>query len=376
MSEFRTPVTNIKAINPHPNPAVERLEIATVFDFNVVIRKDQYKVGDTVVYVQIDSILPFELESKIFGPNSKIKLNKGRVRQIRIQQFASQGMLLDLKDLESYNLGELEEGKNLAEILGITKYEPPQPDFQSNEPRVKKERNKSYENPYFHQYGGLENQKFYPDLFVDGQEVVYEVKIHGTNGRASMLPYKIKGFFDKVRKFFGILPKYQFCYGSNTVQLQTKSYTGFYDENVYAEACRKYFIQDKLEPNETVYFEIYGAKIQKNYMYDCDPGERKIFVFDVKILSDDKMSTRWLSVDELTAWCKDRDLPMIPILYRGQHSKELAKEYTKGSCIGGQKVREGIVIRDPNETVSLIGKKALKLLSEDYLDDKNNSDFH
>jgi hypothetical protein len=110
-------------------------------------------------------------------------------------------------------------------------------------------------------------------------------------------------------------------------------------------------------------------------MYDCEPGERKIVVFDVKILADDKKSTRWLSVDELKIWAQERDLPLVPELYRGPHSKELAEQYTKGSCLGGQKVREGIVIRDPNETVSFFGKKYLKLLSTEYLD-QNNTEFH
>jgi RNA ligase (TIGR02306 family) len=371
-SDFRVPVTQIKAINKHPNPKVERLEVATVFDFNVIVRKGQYKVGDTVIYVPIDSLLPGLLEATIFGPDSKIKLNNSRVRQIRIQGFPSQGMLIPPKSL---GLGELEEGQDLSEKLGITKYEPHVPDFQANGPKTKKERNKVWENPYFHQYNGLANFKYYSDTFVEGQEVVYEAKIHGTNARAAKLPYTPKTLWQRFIKWIGRAPEYQFCYGSNSVQLQAKSYTGFYTDNVYAEACKQYDIQNKIKPNETVYFEIYGQSIQKGYMYDCQEGERKIVVFDVKILADDKQSTRWLSVDERHAWCKERGLPEVPELFRGPHYKDLAKSHTLGNCMGGQKIREGIVIRDPNETVCYYGKKFLKLLSEKYLD-QNNSDFH
>lgn len=375
--EFRVPVTVIKDIFPHPNTKVERLEIAVVFGFNVVVRKNQYRKNQTVIYVPIDSILPKDLEAQIFGQDSKIKLTKGRIKQIRIQQFASQGLIVNTEDIRALhtNLGMLEEGQNLAEILGIKKYDPPAPDYQANGPKVKKERNRAYENPYFHSYGGIENAKWYPDIFTPGQEVVYQIKVHGSNGRAGLLPYVAKSWFEKLRLWLGILPTHQFTYGSNTVQLQSKSYNGFYDENVYAEACKNYGIKEKLKENETVYFEIYGAKIQKDYMYDCEPGQRKILVFDVKVLAEDKKSTRWLSVDELTVWCKERDLPMVPFVYRGPHDPVLAKEYTKGKCIGGQKVREGIVIRDPNETVSYFGKKWLKLLSEAYLD-LDGSDFH
>lgn len=370
---FRVPVTKIKALHPHPNPKVERLEIATVFDFNVVVRKNQYKLNDTVIYVPIDSVLTTELEAKIFGPNSKIKLNKSRVRQIRIQQFPSQGMLIDPTDT---GLTDLEEGQNLAEVLKITKYEPELPDYQENTTKVKKERNKSYENPYFHQYGGLLNVKWYPEIFVEGQEVVYQEKIHGSNGRASLSPNVPKTLLQKIIHFLGLTPKHTFCYGSNTVQLQAKSYTGYYDNNIYGEMCKKYDIANKLKPNETVYFEIYGDGIQKGYTYGCAQGERKIVVFDVKVLSQDQKSTQWLNANEVEAWCKERDLPMVPIIYKGPHSKEKAKECTLGnSLIGEQLIREGIVIKDPNETVNFIGKKFLKQLSEDYLD-LDTSDFH
>lgn len=324
MSTFRVPVAQVKEVNKHPN--ADRLSIYNVFDFQVVGGLEQFKPGSTVIYIPIDAILPHELEAKIFGADSKIKLTKSRVRQIRIRNFASQGLLIDP---DKIGLTNLEEGQDVSELLGITKYEPPLPDFQQNGPRVKKERNRSWENPYFHEYGGLENFKFYSDTFIDGQEVVYTEKIHGTNSRAGLLPYTPKTIWQKLIKLVGLAPKYQFTYGSNCVQLQSKSYTGFYDENIYAEACKKYNIADKLKPHETVYFEIYGEGVQKGFMYDAKKNERRIVIFDVKVLAEDKKSTRWLTHDELVKWCEERQLPMVPILYRGPHSKELAKHHTR-----------------------------------------------
>lgn len=374
--EFIVPITKIVEKQAHPN--ADRLEFVKVFDFNVIVRKDLYQVGDTVTYVPIDSILPPDLEMKIFGEDSKIKLTKGRIKQIRIRGHASQGMLIKMDDIQEYFKELPTIGDNIASILSITKYEPPAPSFASNQPGVKKERNRKWENPYFHTYGGLQNWKYYAnsDLFPEGSEVVYQEKIHGTNGRASLSPTVVKTLWQKVLRFFRRLPDYQFCYGSNNVQLQFKRYTGWYGDNIYAEACKKYNLELKLQPNETVYFEIFGSGIQKGYTYGHKDGEQSIVVFDVKVLSDDKKSTRWLSVDELTQWCKERFLPIVPLLYRGPHSKELAPFYTKGdSAIGGQKIREGIVIRDPNQTECFYGKKIFKLLSEEYLDG-DQTDFH
>ena len=64
-SNFRVPISIIKEINNHPN--ADRLEVAKVYDFNVIVKKGQYKIGDTVIYVPIDSILPKNLEEKIIN---------------------------------------------------------------------------------------------------------------------------------------------------------------------------------------------------------------------------------------------------------------------------------------------------------------------
>lgn len=369
--EFRVSVTKILAIGPHSN--ADKLEIARVFDFAVIVRKGQYKINDSIIYVPIDSLLPQELEVKIFGPDSKIKLNKGRVKQIRIRGIASQGMLVDINDT---GLTDLTEGDNVAELLGITKYEPEAPNFDSNLPKVRKECNRVNENPYFHMYGGLQNIKYYPDMFPEGSEVVYQEKIHGSNFRAGMLPASPKNLWQKFLKLIGKFPAYEFCYGSNMVQRQEKRHTAtYYGDDVYYQMVKKYDLENKLLPGETLYAELFGPGIQKNYSYGFT--ELDIVVFDVKVLAADKKSNQWLSPDQVKEFCNQRGLPMVPELYRGPHSKELQQGYTKGpSMIGDQTIREGIVIRDPQSTECYAGKKMFKLLSEDYLDLKDGSDFH
>ena len=90
-SGYKVPLTTIKEIKSHPN--ADRLDIAVVYGFEVVIGKDGYKVGDKVLYIPIDSIIPIDLERELFPEDSKIKLSRSRVKQIRIRKFPSQGML-------------------------------------------------------------------------------------------------------------------------------------------------------------------------------------------------------------------------------------------------------------------------------------------
>lgn len=373
ISNFRVPVTKVLEIGRHSN--AERLELARVFDFVVVVQKGRYKVGDTVLYIPVDSTLPNMVESKIFGPDSKIKLNKSRVRQIRIRGLASQGMLVDPSE---FDLKGLTEGDDLSAKLGITKYEPPAVN-ENPATRVKKERNRYFENPYFHQYGGLVNIKWHPDLFTEGQEVVFQEKIHGTNFRCGWLPKEPKTLWQKFLKFIGKFPEQEFCFGSNSVQRQHNDKKGtktYYGEDIYHTAVVKYQLKEKLGPNQILYGEIYGEGIQKNYSYGTK--EHKLVVFDVKTLAEDRKSNQWLTVDQVEEFCKQRSLPTVPELYRGPYSKELAKQYTLGNSVlaPSQKVREGITIRDPKETMCYAGKKIFKLISEDFLDDKHNSDFH
>lgn len=371
-TSFRVPVTKIKEVMKHPN--ADRLSIYKVFDFNVVGGLDQYAVGQTCVYVPIDAILSQWLEEKLFRPDSKIKLTKSRIKQIRIRGAVSQGMLITMDDVKEKLKKIPDEADDISELLGITKYEPPTPSFQQND-KGPKSRNKPKENPYFHKYDGLQNYKYYNELFVEGQPVVYEEKIHGTHLRAGKLPFVAKTWWEKVKGYFGFNPEFEFCWGSNNVQLQQrKKYKGYYEDDIYTKAVKKYGLELALNKNEVVYCELFGPGIQKDYDYGLT--EHQIVVFDIKVLADDRKSWRWLTVDEKSAWCQETGLPQTPILYRGPHFKDLAYTYTKGSStIGTQKIREGIVIRDPAETTSYMGKKFVKYISEDYLD-LDNTDFH
>ena len=121
---YKVPYTSILDVQPHGN--ADRLEVATVFGFQVVVNKGRYKVGDKAVYIPIDSILPELLEYKLFPPDAKIKLHHHRVRQIKIRGLASQGMLIAPSEIEHIVSAKyLKDEQDLKLILGVTKYEPP-----------------------------------------------------------------------------------------------------------------------------------------------------------------------------------------------------------------------------------------------------------
>jgi len=374
-SEYKVPLTTIKEIKVHDNAT--SLEIAVVYGFEVIVGKGQYKVGDKVIYIPPDSIITQELENTLFGPDSKIKLNKHRIKQIKIRGKYSQGMLVSPDDLGPLWTEErLRDGleDDFAEELGIIKYQPPQAHYQTG---TVKKRDKKNENPYFHKYGGIDNFKWYPELFQEGEMVSITEKIHGSNIRFGYVPYVANNLWRKFLKLLKLTPSYEWVYGSNNVQYQQKfnKQTGYYGTDVYGAVLSKYNAKDKVEHGEIWYGELYGDGIQGGYNYGCKNGEHKLVVFDLK--HQNGTDAKYVDAQIFADIAKERGFEVAPELYRGPFNIDQAKALTTGDSVlvPTQKVREGVVIKPLIEQESTIGRKLLKLISEKYLE-KDQTEFH
>lgn len=371
-SLFKCPITTILRLEKHPN--ADRLELAFCYGFQVIVQKDKYKVGDKILYVPIDSLLPQWLEDKLFPPDSKITIKHHRIRQIRIRKIASQGMIVNLDDIaEKVNPEYLQLEQDVSTILGITKYEPPS--FKEKGPRISTPRNKPLENHRFHKYGGIDNIKWYPTLF-DGQEVIIQEKLHGSNCRASYAKSQANTLWKKILKFFGRLPAYEYCWGSNNVQLQHRpGDRGFYGEDVYGSVLRKVDAFSKLKQGETIYGELIGPGIQKGYEYGHK--EHHFVLFDVKVEKEDG-TQEYLDPEEVEAYAKERGFDFVPVLYRGIFNMEFAKQLATGNSAyyPAEKVKEGCVVKIRTGYGQNGSKQALKMINEKYLDDTSNTDNH
>jgi len=364
MSELIVEVVEIDKIENHPN--ADRLDMATVKGWQCVVKKDAFKAGDKGLYIPIDSILPIELEEMIFGPESKVKLSKSRVKTIKLRGAISQGLLvgLDVVGLSS----NLEIGTDLKEELKISKYEPPVGRQQGlmggyKVPKIV--------NENFKKYTSIENVKNYIRLFKDGEEVSVTEKIHGTNFRAGYVPREFNTMWKKVLRFFGVLSEYEFVYGSHNVQLQNSVSVKSESTNVYLEAVKRDRLSEILKPGEVIYGEIYGSSVQKNYIYGCEEGQRKTVYFDLMINGE------YQEPDAFFAWCAKNNIPTSPELYRGPFDFEKIKGLLKGNSVmvPSQKIIEGGVCKAVDKTSSIIGRKVLKFINDDYLL-KDNTEFH
>ena len=374
MNTHPVEVVTIDEIYPHPH--ADRLECARVNAWQTIVRKGEYKAGDKAVYVPIDSVLSPALDAILFPPTAKVKLHNRRVRSIRLRGELSQGILInvrrsrnldDLTVLSRYpDLERMKVGKDVAEYLGITKYEPPTPRYQQFGKRG------SYKNnPHFAQYTDIQNFKHFPDLFEEGESVSVTVKLHGTSARYGIVPRNPHrfGWATKLLQRFG-WATHEFVYGSRRVQLQTGG-SLYYSSDVYAEAAKRQGLDSRLRPGEVVYGEIVGPGIQKGFTYGF--AKPTFFAYDVMV------DGVYLNPPEFWEWCKERDVWRVPLMYLGEYDKARVMEIASGESIiapDTQPVIEGVVIKPNTEkTHPRIGRKVLKLVNDEYLMSKS-TEYH
>jgi len=352
-------VTEVKAIE-----GADNIELAVVGGWNTITRKGEYQVGAKVVVATTDAVIP-EALSELMGVTSYLRKGQ-RVRTVKLRGVYSECLLIPFKFLAPKALEKnVKAGHDMMEILGVNKFEPPVKQIQLASGRKIKYK----DNPNFGVYYKFPNLKNVTGMFTEEDNVEITRKIHGTNARYGIVKKLKLTFWDKVKKFFGLADKwidYEFVVGSHNVEKGSDS-QGFYDTNVWYQIADKYEIKKrlweyvKMNPNIgdgiTIYGEIYGAGIQKNYEYGLT--EIEFVGFDVK------EDGEYLSPISATLMIKHQlDLPYVEILHFGNWSQEVQDKFVFNNFIPGTKVpHEGIVIKE----WSGARNKVAKVINPDYL---------
>lgn len=361
MSTLKVEVVRVESVLPHPN--ANRLEIAQIKGWQCIVGKGSFQPGQLGVYFPIDSLLPEALEAVIFK-DTKIKLDKHRVKTIKLRGAISQGLLVQGKDID-VKIRVTDEGKDLTNKLGVTKYEPPAE--RTHQYQLMASRKQV--NPHFHKYSDIENWKNYPHLFEPGEPIWVLEKIHGSNFRAGWVPRHGSQIKHLWKSFWAWLNKqpthrgYEFVYGSHNVQLQDKpsNHQTWHGGNIYYEMVEKYDLRNQLDPGEVVYGEVYGDEVQPGYMYDCQPGERKMRVFDMQV------NGAWVPHDEVVWRCHSRGILLVPIDASNTYQEDAIRSQVNAPSQLGAEIREGIVIKPKLEHNCWMGRKILKWKSDEFL---------
>jgi len=126
MTTDRKLASVVKIVDIQPIPGADAIVVATVKGWKVVVKVNEYKVGDLAVYYEIDSFLPIRPQFEFLRKSSFKRMGSSegfRLKTIRLRGQISQGLLTPIPE----GISNPKEGDDLTEALDIVKYEPPIP---------------------------------------------------------------------------------------------------------------------------------------------------------------------------------------------------------------------------------------------------------
>ena len=344
----------------HSHDNADALELAQIegTDYQAVVRKGEFNSGDIAIYIPESAIVPETLLREMglegalaggtVGPDGK-KL-KDRVKAVRLRGALSQGLVYR-PDMTSHyrDVIPLEEGTDYAELLGISKYSPPIPINMAG-------RLEPVDG--LRTYTDIENIKRFPEVLVDGEEVICAEKLHGTCTVVALIDGQLavssKG---NAGKGLGII---------RDTDEEGKTI------NVYWRMAERYDLESKLQMLSEPYLldstriHIYGETLGvQDLLYGLPKGELEFRAFDIRV------DEQFLDYDQLVDVCRVMTIPTVPVLYRGPFNREAVEAAATGrETFSGSEshVREGVVVRPVAERRDPeLGRVILKVISPDYL---------
>jgi RNA ligase (TIGR02306 family) len=378
MSTFSVPVVRIGSIEKHPN--ADTLSLTKVEGESVVIRTGDFHEGDLAVYVPVDAVVPETV------PGTEFLGKHRRIRAARLRGIYSEGLLLPLKSVGEFFIGL--EGEDVAQRLGIVKYEDAVPESMGGggpgasvrhggqEERAPRDPMPVYD---------IESGKKYGHLLNEGEEVVITEKLHGTNARYARLENQdgdsqlFVGSRNKLwRNPFEPLTLRERL--SSWLFHHTKTWKRSFGRparslkpNIYWEVAARYgFTVDDLPEGFVLYGEIFGQV--QDLKYGAGQGEVWLRIFDIY----DALYGEWLDWDDVVDFCDSLGLETVPVLYRGPWSPDLVEKFVGGKSVLDEKtIREGIVVK-PAETreADHFGRVIVKYISEAYKLRKGGTELH
>jgi RNA ligase (TIGR02306 family) len=325
-----------------PIEGADKIELAIIDGWKVVVAKDVgHKVGDKVVYCEIDSFLPIKDEFEFLRKSSYKKMSDGsegfRLKTIKLRGQISQGLILPLSLIEYTNVN-FEVGMDVTLMLGITKYEPPIPAelagkvkglFPSFIQKTDEERVQNLSVDY-EQWKVQSKHKFYVTEKLDGTSATFYVK----DGE------------------FGVCSR-------NLELLETEG-------NTFWKVARELDLENKMKSlgkNISLQGELIGEGIQGN-PYGVKGHTVRFFTgFDI-----DKYQK--IHFIELTVMLMEMGLQYVPVLNQEfgfilPDTVEAMLQYAEGKSILNDKTeREGVVVRSMDGTISFKAISNKFLLSE------------
>ena len=334
-------LATVRIINDiQPIDGADMIELAIVDGWKVVVAKNVvHKVGDMVIYCEIDSFLPIKEEFEFLRKSSYKKMGDQegfRLKTIKLRGQVSQGLILPIHVLPLLEM--VHEGQDVTEMLGIVKYEPPIPAelagkvkglFPSFIWKTDEERVQNLASEYeLYKTKNKDGMKFYVTEKLDGSSATY--------------------YFNNNE--FGVCSR-------NLELLETEG-------NTFWKVARELDIENKLRNlgyNICIQGELIGEGIQGNPYRIKGQTVRFFNAFNID-------NQEYLTLSDFIILINNMDLTTVPIIDTNLTLPDTIEDMLKyaddKSVLNFSFDREGVVIRSADRTISFKAISNKFLLNE------------
>lgn len=307
-------VSKIESIRPIEGK--DRIVMATIENYNSIIPKDEYKVGDTAVYVFYDAILPadnpdFEfLRARCYSA----KLDGFRIRPLKMGGEVSEGLVLPMSVLpkdKEYKIGDI-----VTDDLKIRLYEVPEvatpAEVVGGYPTMIPKSDEDNIEKVFKYYPTWKDMEFYVTEKIDGTAATWIYEIENDSFRVFSHNWEVGEsgvWFDAARN----------------VGLKGKM----------ASYCKNHNF-----PSFVLQGEVVAPNVQKN-LYNVSKAD--LFIYGMMTIEG-----RRYCFEEMKEACAEMDIKTVPILSESEYMPDNIEALLK-SCEGRSTQadipREGVVWR-------------------------------
>lgn len=325
-------IETISALRPHNN--ADRLEIATVLGWQTIVKKGEFKEGDKVVLVVIDTILPF-------APWSEFLADKGqpekpiRLKTVKLRGEYSQGLVLPLSVLPEH-VRDWQVGADVGGELGVKKYEKEIPSVLSG---VAKGNFPTHFAPKTDEDNGLSNPGIVDMVLRSHPILSVTLKLDGSSCTVVVEDGRV----------------IEVC--SRNLSLLDDGKNGFW------RAVKKLDFSD-LMGRWVIQGELMGPGVQGNQLELKEPT---LFVFQIKNSSGD-----WLERPAMVSVCANIGADVVPLVKSAPApTYDLTSLQAEADAVKlpNGKPAEGVVVRPLNAVAFGNGRPAsFKIINRNYAD--------
>jgi RNA ligase (TIGR02306 family) len=305
---------------------------ARILGWDVIVKKNEFKVGDLCVFFEIDSILPIAPWSQF------MQSRKYRVKTVRMKGVLSQGLALPTSIL----IGNVfEVGLDISKSLGVTKYEPAIPSLADN--------------------------KEIAGAFPGGVPKTDETRLQSVLGVLDEL--RGKDFYITT-KLDGQSATFYKPSPEEPLMACSRNYSIKNGDNALWRVAEQYSLESKIPAGYAVQGELCGPGIQQNRLRLKSVD---FFVYNIYNVSD----YYYLNYEVLISVSKKLGLKTVPVeqVVTGDsarsfdHSLDNYLKLAKGLYVDTVNRKEGIVVRPlvACRSHALGGRLSFKVINNDFL---------